>query len=45
MKLEDVPQDKGYLIDGKISDLNYAVDKDGHYTSTRSRGWSPKSKP
>jgi len=43
MKLEEVPQDKGYLIDGKISDLNYVVDKDGHYTSKRSRGWLPKN--
>jgi hypothetical protein len=42
MKIEEVPQDKGYMIDGKISDLNYAVDKDGHYTSKQSRGWQPK---
>jgi hypothetical protein len=42
VKIEDVPQDKGYMIEGKISDLNYAVDKDGHYTSKQSRGWKPK---
>jgi hypothetical protein len=42
MKLEDVPQDKGYMIEGKISDLSYALDEEGHYTSTRSTGWSPK---
>ena len=43
MKADEVPQDKGYLIEGKISDLNYVVDKDGHYTSRQSRGWIPKN--
>ena len=33
MKLDEVPQDKAYLIEGKIRDLCYVVDKDGHYTS------------
>jgi len=43
MKIDEVPQDKGYLIEGKISDLNYVVDKDGHYTSKQSKGWQPKN--
>jgi hypothetical protein len=43
MKIEEVPQDKGYLIEGRISDLNYVVDKDGHYTSKQSKGWLPKN--
>lgn len=43
MKIEEVPQDKGFLIEGKISDLNYVVDKDGHYTSKQSSGWQPKN--
>jgi hypothetical protein len=43
MKINEVPQDKGYLIEGRISDLNYAVDVDGHYTSRKSRGWAPKN--
>jgi hypothetical protein len=43
MKIEEVPQDRGYLIEGKISDLNYAVDENGHYTSRRSKGWQPKN--
>jgi hypothetical protein len=43
MKIEEVPQDRGYLIEGRISDLNYALDKNGHYTSTQSRGWQPKN--
>ncbi len=43
MKIEEVPQDKGYMIDGKISDLNYAVDEHGNYVSRKSRGWLPKN--
>ncbi len=43
MKIDEVPQDKGYLIEGRLSDLNYAVDKDGHYTSRKSMGWQPKN--
>jgi hypothetical protein len=43
MKIDEVPQDKGYLIEGKISDLNYVVDKEGHYTSKQSKGWQPKN--
>ena len=43
MKIEEVPQDKGYMIDGRISDLNYAVDEHGKYVSRQSRGWQPKN--
>jgi hypothetical protein len=43
MKIDEVPQDKGYLIEGKISDLTYAVDKDGRYASRQSLGWKPKN--
>jgi hypothetical protein len=43
MKIEEVPQDKGYLIEGRISDVNYVVDNDGHYTRRQSRGWQPKN--
>jgi hypothetical protein len=43
MKVDEVPQDKGYLVKGRISDLNYALDKDGHYTSKQSMGWQPKN--
>jgi hypothetical protein len=43
MKVEEVPQDKGFLIKGKISDLNYAVDNNGKYTSRQSLGWQPKN--
>ena len=43
MKIDEVPQDKGYLVPGRVSDLSYAVDKDGKYTSTQSQGWKPKN--
>jgi hypothetical protein len=43
MKIEEVPQDKGYLTEGRISDLNYAVDEQGKYVSRQSRGWLPKN--
>lgn len=43
MKIEEVPQDKGYLVEGRISDLNYAVDEQGRYVSRQSRGWQPKN--
>lgn len=43
MKIDEVPQDKGFLIEGKISDLTYAVDENGKYTSLQSLGWKPKN--
>jgi hypothetical protein len=43
MKINEVPQDEAYMIKGKIRDLCYVVDKDGHYTSTLSMGWKPKN--
>lgn len=43
MKVDEVPQDKGFLIKGKISDLNYAIDNNGKYTSRQSLGWQPKN--
>ncbi len=38
MKKEDIPQDKGFF-----SDLSYAVDKDGKYTTAKSIGWEVKT--
>ena len=43
MKVNEVPQDKGFLIEGRISDLNYVVDENGKYTSRQSSGWQPKN--
>jgi hypothetical protein len=43
MKLDEVPQDEAFLQEGKIRDMCYVVDKDGHYTHVLSKGWSPKN--
>ncbi len=43
MKFDEVPQDEAFLQEGKIRDLCYVVDKDGHYTSALSKGWAPKN--
>jgi hypothetical protein len=43
MKIDEVPQDKGYLVKGRISDLSYAVGTDGKYISSQSQGWAPKN--
>jgi len=43
MKLDEVPQDEAFLIEGKIRDVCYVVDKDGHYTRALSKGWTPKN--
>lgn len=43
MKIEEVPQDRKYFEEGRLSDLTYAVDEGGHYRSMRSSGWDPKN--
>ncbi len=43
MKFNEVPQDEAFLKEGKIRDVCYVVDKDGHYTSVLSKGWTPKN--
>jgi len=43
MKIKDVPQDKGYLQNGKLKELCYAVDEDGTYRQVLSIGWKPKN--
>lgn len=43
MKKDEVPQDEGFLIEGKIRDLCYATDNKGHYTQVMSKGWAPKN--
>jgi hypothetical protein len=43
MKIDEVPQDGAYMIEGKIRDLCYAVDSEGNYTTTLSKGWAPKN--
>jgi len=44
MKIKDVPQDDdGFLQEGKLRDLCYAVDDDGNYKQVLSIGWNPKN--
>jgi hypothetical protein len=43
MRIDDVPQDGAFLIEGKIRDLCYVVDDKGHYTKVLSKGWAPKN--
>jgi len=43
MKINEVPQDQGFMIEGKIRDVCYAVDENGHYTKKLSTGWQPKN--
>jgi len=43
MKVDEVPQDGAYMIEGKIRDLCYVIDKDGRYTTSLSKGWAPKN--
>lgn len=43
MKKEEVPQDESYLSKAQVSEINYAVDKDGNYTKVSSSGWNAKT--
>ncbi|HET8810545.1 MAG TPA: hypothetical protein VFM65_09820 [Flavobacteriaceae bacterium] len=43
MKKEEVPQDESYLSKANVSEINYAVDKDGNYTKVSSSGWKTKT--
>lgn len=43
MKVNEVPQDDAHLMEGKTRDLQYALDKDGKYTTVKSVGWEPKN--
>jgi hypothetical protein len=43
MKINEVPQDEAFLIEGKIRDVCYAVDDKGKYTRVLSKGWTPKN--
>jgi hypothetical protein len=44
MKIKDVPQDDaGFLQEGKVRDVCYAVDENGNYTQVLSLGWDPKN--
>ena len=43
MKIDEVPQDGAFLVEGRMSDLYYVVDDKGHYTRVTSKGWAPKN--
>ena len=43
MKKDEVPQDAGFLKKEHGRELNYAVNKDGKYTTALSSGWEAKT--
>ena len=43
MKVNEVPQDGAFFVEGRMSDLYYVVDDKGHYTKVTSKGWAPKN--
>ncbi|HOY31436.1 MAG TPA: hypothetical protein PKW80_06125, partial [Bacteroidales bacterium] len=44
MNIKEVPQDNaGFLKEGKVRDVCYAVDDEGNYTRVLSVGWDPKN--
>ena len=42
MKIDDVPQDRGMIVDQR-HEICYAVDEKGHYVLAESAGWEPKN--
>jgi hypothetical protein len=42
MKVDDVPQDRGMINDGR-REVCYAVDGEGRYVLAESAGWEPKN--
>ncbi|MDR1667175.1 MAG: hypothetical protein LBS03_05730 [Bacteroidales bacterium] len=43
MKVEEVPQDGGYLKNTHLRDIYYALDDEGNYRQVASIGWEPKN--
>lgn len=43
MKENEVPQDDANMFEGKTREIQYAIDKDGHYKQVKSVGWEPKN--
>jgi hypothetical protein len=43
MRIDELPQDEGFLTEGKVRDLNYVLDNNGKYISALSIGWTPKN--
>lgn len=43
MKEEEVPQDDENMLEGKMRELQYAIDENGNYKAVKSVGWEPKN--
>ena len=43
MKENEVPQDDANMLEGKTREIQYAIDKNGHYKQVKSMGWEPKN--
>jgi hypothetical protein len=43
MKTNEVPQDDANMFEGKMRELQYAVDENGKYTTVKSVGWEIKN--
>jgi len=43
MKVNEVPQDEAFLVEGRIRDLCYVLDDKGNYVQALSKGWTPKN--
>jgi len=43
MKVNEVPQDEAFLVDGKVRDVCYVLDENGNYVQALSKGWAPKN--
>lgn len=43
MKETEVPQDDANMLEGKTREIQYAIDKDGHYKQVKSVGWEAKN--
>lgn len=43
MKKDQIPQDEGSLAKVGVSELCYAVDENGNYTTVQSSGWEVKN--
>jgi hypothetical protein len=43
MKMSEVPQDRGMIVDDNLKEICYAVDDDGSIVLAKSAGWDPKN--
>ena len=43
MKISEVPQDRGMIVDDQLKEICYAVDDDGAFVLAKSAGWDPKN--